>query len=77
MKFTLEEVKRGRNLHLIGWTSGYLLVQFRGRSQQYIFGPAIPEEEKDKLLRSPYPDRLFQANIKGNYRCHKIGSHAA
>lgn len=73
MRFDLAKVTRGRNLDLIGWNNGYMLVQFRGRSTQYVFGPGIPQDEHAKLLRSPFPDRLFQTNIKSKYQCAKMG----
>ena len=67
-------VTKGRNLDQVGWCDGYLLVRFRGRSTLYIFGPAIPEVERDKLLRSPYPDRLFTTNIQNKYQCQWVGA---
>jgi hypothetical protein len=73
MKFELHDVKKGRNLKRIGWTAGYMLVQF-ARPQQYIFGPNIPEPELAKILANPFPDRLFTTNIKNKFRCHKVGS---
>jgi hypothetical protein len=65
-------VTKGRNLDQVGWCDGYLLVRFRNRSTLYIFGPDIEEVERDKLLRSPYPDKLFTTNIKNKYKCHKV-----
>ena len=72
MTFELHEVSKARNLHLIGWSSGYVLVQFKGRSDRYIYGPDIPEKEVTKILENPYPDRLFMSNIKGKFKFHKI-----
>jgi hypothetical protein len=54
-----QTVGRGRNLYKIGWASGYLVVTFRGRNTIYVYGPNIPEAERDTLLRVPYPDHLF------------------
>lgn len=75
MKFEpIHVVTRGRNLHRIAWTGGYMLVQFKGRTDRYIFGPDIPETELDKILKNPFPDRLFTTNIKNKFRCHKVGA---
>lgn len=74
MRFNLETVSKGRNLELIGWNDGYVLAQFRGRTAQYVFGPAIPEAEFRKVLSNPFPDRIFTANIKNRYQCHKIAA---
>ena len=74
MKFDLSEVARGKNLHLIGWNSGYLLVKFRGRAQQYVFGPDIPEAEFANILSNPFPDRIFTTNIKSKFQCAKLGA---
>ena len=73
MKFDLKPVPKARNLDLIGWSEGYVLVQFKGRSQQWIYGPAIPEDEVAKVLRVPYPDKIFTLCIKNKFKCHKIG----
>jgi hypothetical protein len=67
-------VTRGKNLHRIAWTDGYMLVQFRGREDRYIFGPEIPASELDKILRNPYPDKIFTQCIRNKYRAHKVGS---
>ena len=73
MKFDLKPVPKAKNLDLIGWTGGYMLVQIKGRPQQYVFGPNIPEAEEDKIIKNPYPDRLFQVNVRNKFKCHKIG----
>jgi len=75
--FTMTPLPKARNLDCIGWTDGYLLVRFKGRSDRYIYGPDIPQEEYDKLLRVPYPDRIFTSNISKKFKCHKVGSRAA
>lgn len=67
-------VTKGKNLSMIGWHGGYLVVRFRGRPTQWIYGPGIPEEEFSKIMRVPYPDKLFTSNIKNKYQCHKIGA---
>jgi hypothetical protein len=73
MRFNLQSVTRGRNLEQIGWNAGYVLVQFRGRPAQYVFGPAIPREHVEKILRVPFPDRQFELTIKKKFQCKKIG----
>ena len=73
MQAQMTEIYRGKNLHLAGWTSGYLIVQFRGRSDQYDFGPGVPEDAVEKLRRNPYPDRLFSSwKKKFNWPCKKL-----
>ena len=72
MKFDLKSVPKAKNLDRIGWSNGYVLVQFKGRPDRYIFGPAIPESEVDKVLKNPFPDRLFTVNIKNKFQCHKV-----
>jgi hypothetical protein len=75
MKFEpIHVVTRGRNLHRIAFANGYMLVQFRGRPDQYIFGPDIPDSELDKILKNPYPDRLFTTNIKNKFKCAKVSN---
>ncbi len=41
MKFDLKPVPKAKNLDLIGWSGGYVLVQFKGRPQQYLGHTAI------------------------------------
>jgi hypothetical protein len=67
-------VPRARNLDVVGWCDGYLLVRFKGRRTLYVFGPAIPEAELQKILANPFPDRIFTTNIKNKYRCHKAAA---
>lgn len=69
---TMQIVKYGRNLDVLGWTEGYLVVRFRGRPTLYVYGPDIPEDEIGKLLRTPFPDALFENNIKSKFKCHKV-----
>lgn len=65
-------VPKARNLGTVGWWNGYMTVKFRGRDTWYIFGPAIPESELLKIVKNPFPDRLFTTNIKNKYKCHKV-----
>ena len=72
MIFSLQPVPRAKNLDRIGFNAGYLFVIFRGQPAHYLFGPAIPRENFDKLLRSPYPDKLFSQIIRGKYQCKRF-----
>ena len=74
MKFDLVSVPKAKNLHLIAWTDGYVMVQFKGKPDRWIYGPAIPQDEVAKILRVPYPDKIFTSNIRNKYRAHKVGS---
>ena len=66
-------VPRGKNLSVIGWAEGYLLVRFKGRGTLYVYGPNIPEDTVGRLLKVPYPDKLFtQWRDKGGWQCHKV-----
>ncbi len=67
-------VTKAHNLDRIGWCDGYLLVRFRGRSTLYIYGPNIAEAEYDKILKNPFPDRIFKLVIRDRYHCYKVGS---
>ena len=67
-------VAKAHNLARIGWKDGYLLVEFQGRPHRWVYGPNIPEAEKDKILRVPFPDKLFTTNIRNRYKSYKIGS---
>ena len=73
MKFDLQSVPKAKNLDRIGWSNGYVLVQFKGRPDRYIFGPAIPQTEVEKVIKNPFPDRLFTTNIKNKFQCKKLG----
>ena len=75
MKFDLEHVLKAKNLDLIGWSGGYVLVQFKGRPQQWLYGPDIAEDEVAKVLRVPYPDKIFTLCIKNRFKCHRIEGH--
>jgi hypothetical protein len=71
--FDLLRVRGSRkNLEAAGWCDGVLRVRFRGRDTMYdYFG--VPEEEFQKILRVPFPDRQFTSRIKnGGYRCTKV-----
>jgi hypothetical protein len=65
-------VVRGRNLEWIDWIDGYLIVKFRTAPARWIYGPKIPEEEANKLLRVPFPDKLFALNIKAKCKAYKV-----
>lgn len=67
-------VPKAKNLYRVGWHLGYMVVQFKGRKDLYIFGPDIPEAEQDKILKNPFPDRIFTTNIKNKYKCHKVAA---
>lgn len=72
-KITMHPVTKGRNLRLVGWADGYMLVAFHGSSERWIYGPDVAEVERDKILRVPYPDALFQHNVKARYKAFKVG----
>lgn len=69
-------VSKGRNLFRVGWHAGYMVVEFRRGDALWVYGPQIPEMERDKLLRTPYPDKLFNGNIKAKYKAFKV-QHAS
>jgi hypothetical protein len=67
------EVPRGKNLYRVGWKAGLLTVQFRGRPTIYIYGPGVERKDAEKLLRVPYPDKLFQQlKAKHGWPCRKL-----
>ncbi len=68
----MRPVLRGKNLHMVGWWNGYLVVQFRGRSDQYIYGPNVPEAEHAKILANPFPDALFSKVIRKKFQSYKV-----
>lgn len=72
MHFDMQPVPKAKNLDRIGWTNGYMLVQFKGRPDRWVYGPAIPEVELQKILRVPYPDKIFTTNIKNKFKCAKV-----
>lgn len=61
---------RRKNLQSVGWENFFLEVEFRGGTR-YQFG-GVPEEVKDKLLRSPFPDALFTKIVKGKYPSKRL-----
>jgi hypothetical protein len=65
-------VTKSRNLDSIAWHQGYMVVKFFSGPALYLYGPEIPEAELHKIMRVPYPDALFQSNIKNRYKCHKV-----
>ena len=73
-KAAMQPVPKARNLLLIGWADGYMPVRFRSKPTIWIYGPAIPEVERDKIIRVPFPDRQFNCAIKNKYQCFKVGA---
>lgn len=59
-----------KNLVSVGWENGTLQCEFKG-GRRYHFG-GVPQEVKDKLLRSPYPDHLFQQIVRGKYVSKRV-----
>lgn len=72
MKFDLKPVPRAKNLRFIGWNGGYVLAQYRGHDDQYIYGPDCPQSEVEKVMKNPFPDRIFTSCIKNKFKCHKV-----
>ena len=69
----MKSVPKGRNLDYIGWLSGYLVVVFKGRMTKYVYGPNVAEVERDKIIRTPYPDSLFnKLKAKHDWQCLKV-----
>ena len=68
----MKPVTRGKNLRRMGWWAGYMPVAFGAKPDVWIYGPGIPEEERDKIHRVPYPDKIFTTNIKNKYRAYKV-----
>lgn len=66
---------RRQNLVSVGWENFILQVEFRG-GRRYQFG-GVPQEVKDKLLRSPYPDHLFQQIVRGKYVSERVDTPPA
>lgn len=71
-KVEMVPVHKARNLDQIGWADGYMVVKFRGREVLWVYGPAIAEAERDKILRVPFPDFIFNKCIKAHYQAFKI-----
>ena len=63
---------RGRraNLQSVGWENFFLEVEFRG-GRRYRFG-GVPEEVCQKLLRTPFPDALFQRIVRRKYVSERV-----
>jgi len=74
VKSAPQRVPKARNLAELSWADGYLLVRFQLRGDLYVYGPNIPQVEFDKLMRSPFPDSLFQKTIKAKFKCYKVPS---
>lgn len=60
---------KGTNLIGVGWFDGTMRCAFAGKDGA-TFGrfAGVPEEAALKLIRSPYPDKLFSQIIKGKYQ---------
>lgn len=56
---------RRKNVVSVGWENHILQVEFSG-GRRYQYG-GVPEEVKNKLLRSPYPDNLFRQIVIGKF----------
>lgn len=65
---------RGRRERMVsvGWQDYIMAIEFKG-GKRYQYG-GVPEEVADKLLRSPYPDHLFNQIVKGKYVGERIGA---
>ena len=64
---------KARNLDCIWWHAGYLVVRFKGWPALYVYGPNVPEEKRDMLLKNPYPDALFSKwKEKYNWQHFKV-----
>lgn len=59
---------KGTNVIGVGWKDGVLRVAFAGKTGPR-FGryKGVPRTEAEKLVRSPFPDKLFTQIIKGKY----------
>ena len=66
-----QPVAKAKNLDMLGWCDGYLLVRFKGRDTLYIYGPNIAEAERDKIASNPYPDALF-CKLKNHWKVYKV-----
>lgn len=61
---------RGKNLIYVGFENGTLRAMFKHGQYDY---SGVPEVEFLKLLKVPFPDKLFVTNIKGKYPVKKVG----
>lgn len=71
-KVSMQPVSRAKNLGKIGWADGYMVVQFHGRPDLWIYGPDIPELKHDQILKNPYPDSLFHKAIREKFKAFKV-----
>lgn len=61
------EATRGKNLIAVAWRDGVLRCAFASKDgARFYLYPGVPEAEKLKLLRSPYPDGLW-SKLKKKY----------
>lgn len=59
-----------RNLVSVGWEHNILRVHF-AHGQTYQYG-GVPQDVRDKLLRVPYPDKLFSQLVRGKYVSERV-----
>lgn len=64
---------RRTNLVSVGWQDHVLQVEFRS-GQRFQYG-GVPKEVCDKLLRVPYPDKLFSQIVRAKYVSERIDPH--
>lgn len=62
---------RGHNLIAVGWDDRGLTAQFSSGAKWLYYG--VPEETKIKLLKVPFPDKLFVQLVKSKgFKSEKI-----
>jgi hypothetical protein len=70
-EFKMQALK-GANVIGVGWTDGLLRCMFapskEGQKPKYWIYFDVPAEVRDKLVRSPYPDKLFSQIVKGKFK---------
>ena len=76
-KAAMKPVPKARNLGQVAQVGGYMVVQFKGRSTLYIYGPNVDVDTAERLLTVPYPDKLFtQWRDKYGWQCMKVNRAA-
>lgn len=63
-------VRNGRNLLKIGWENGTLEAEFEG-ARRYHYG-GVPEDVKAKLLRTCFPDAMFEELVGTRYPRQRV-----
>lgn len=64
------EATRGKNLIGVGWRDGVLRCAFASKSGPRFYRSAsipVPVEVFQKLLKVPFPDKLYGQIVKGKY----------